>query len=215
MGRRIMGRLPYNPVGRAEAEGTETLPMESNERASLCYAMAYFALPSHLFQETERVLRELSANPEATVRLIYTQTCKAREKQVYPPDYQAFAVHSGVLNDRHDYQLIQYPNFPPVNLTDVPADQLAQRLRDVVLAPYFSAVVVSKEHEVKYFVLGQAPDGHTTLRGVSLEVNANLGRGCEPNQPALLALLRERFGAAGARRGPGPSLAKKWWEFWK
>jgi hypothetical protein len=193
----------------------ETAPMDTNERASLCYAMAYFALPSHVFQEPERVLRELSTNPDLTARMFYAQTCKAREKEPDPQDSQAFHVQAGVLDDRYDYHLIQYPVFPRVDLSNLPADQLAARMHDVVLAPYFSAIVVGKDREVKYFVLGQSPDGQTTLRGVSLATNSNLGRGCEPRAEALVALLRERLSGADARKAATSGRAKKWWEFWK
>jgi hypothetical protein len=191
----------------------ETAPMDTNERASLCYAMAYFALPSHVFQESERVLRELSTNPDQTARLFYAQTCKAREKEPHALDSQAFHVQAGVLDDRYDYHLIQYPVFPPVDLGNIPADQVPARLHDVVLAPYFSAIVVGKDREVKYYVLGQSPDGQTTLRGVSLATNSNLGRGCEPKAEALVALLRDRLAGANEARAAGQ--AKKWWEFWK
>jgi hypothetical protein len=194
----------------------ETVLMDTNERASLCYAMAYFALPSHVFQESERVLRELSTTPELTAKLLYQLTCKAREKEPHPGDANAFAVHSGVLDDRYDYHLIQYPAFPPVDVSNLSTEQAVQRLHHGVLAPYFSAIVVGKDaRDVKYFVLGQSPDGQSTLRGVSLEMNANLGRGSEPNAQAFLALLRERLGADHARKHGAAVPAKKWWEFWK
>jgi hypothetical protein len=213
-----MGGKDHTKSAGAGAEGRlmETAPMDTNERASLCYAMAYFALPSHVFQESERVLRELSTTPELTAKLLYQLTCKAREKEPHPGDANAFAVHSGVLNERYDYYLIEYPAFPPVDVGNVPTEQAVQRMHHVVLAPYFSAIVVGKEtREVKYFVLGQSPDGQTTLRGVSLEMNTNLGRGCDPKAQAFLTLLRERLGAAHARKNGGAVPAKRWWEFWK
>src|SRR5579859_7693431 len=120
-----MGGKDHTKSGCAGGGGRlmETAPMDTNERASLCYAMAYFALPSHVFQEPERVLRELSTNPDVTARLFYAQTCKAREKEPYPQDSQAFHVLAGVLDDRYDYHLIQYPVFPRLDLSNLSADQ--------------------------------------------------------------------------------------------
>ena len=68
-----------------------------------------------------------------------------------------------------------------------------EAMKDFVLAPYFSAMLVENEGgQVRYFILGQSPDGHTTLRGVTLNMNANLGRGCEPELKAFLDLLQDR-----------------------
>jgi hypothetical protein len=60
------------------------------------------------------------------------------------------------------------------------------------LAPYLSAVVTRPGEPPRYFALGQSPDGFTTLRGVTPDMNANLGPGCEPELEPFLALLRER-----------------------
>jgi hypothetical protein len=63
-----------------------------------------------------------------------------------------------------------------------------------VLAPYFSAVIEDRNtREAQCFVLGQSPDALTTLRLVTPTMNANLGRGCEPELEAFLELHRQRL----------------------
>ena len=85
------------------------------------------------------------------------------------------------------------PTPPPVSI-DLSNEDILEALEGVVLAPYFSAILKGKTtDEVKYFILGQSPDGYTTLRATDGGVNANLGRGSDPEPNAFLELLRHRL----------------------
>ena len=177
-----------------EDDAPEGEPHRPEDMPSICYAMAYFVLPRYAFQETERIVTELTQNPEAAAAFYYILTCKMDEKEPRDELVRSFAVHTGVLNDDFNYTILGYPTKSSVNVADLPDDDILDALEGVVLAPYFSAILNNPDTgEVKYFVLGQSPDGHTTLRAVTEGMNANLGRGCEPEISAFVALLRERI----------------------
>jgi hypothetical protein len=155
--------------------------------------MAYFVLPRYVFNQPEKVSAELSAGRVGAM-FFYVLTCTFSEKEPDPEVAKAFAAHTGTLDDRHNYYVIEYPIPAPVDITGVADDRMLEALQQVVLAPYFSAMIEDRQSkQVRYFILGQSPDGHTTLRAVTPEFNANLGPGCEPELQAFLGLLRERI----------------------
>jgi len=172
---------------------------DARETASLCYAMAYFVLPHYIYHAREKLLRELAQGQALGAFYFYVLTCQAQGKEPDSGLVRSFVVYRGRLNDDLNYHVIQYPPPPPVDLSDLPDEQWFAALRRVVLAPYFSALIEEvKSGDVRYFVLGQSPDGLTTFRSVTPAINANLGRGCEPEIGPFLALLRQRaVGPAG------------------
>ncbi len=166
--------------------------MDQRGTAQTCYTMAYFVLPQYVFNQREKLIGELSAGRIGAM-FFYVLTCKMGGKEPNPEVVQSLMVHKGSLDDNHNYYIIQYPTPVPVDISELPDDQVFQAMQNVVLAPYFSAVIEdNRTKEARYFILGQSPDGHTTLRGVTLEYNANLGRGCEPELELFLTLLRSR-----------------------
>jgi hypothetical protein len=190
-------------------------PTNAHEIAQTCYTMAYFVLPPYVHGQTEKVAQELSAGRVGAM-FFYILTCKASGKEPEPEAVVAFQAHTGSLDTRHDYYVIQYPSLPTVDLSNVDADRMFEELGKIVLAPYFSAMVREKNGgAVRYFILGQSPGGGTTLRGVSPDINANLGPGCEPELEAFLQLLRERISSLATQSDEHPTLTKRWWQFWK
>ena len=109
--------------------------------------------------------------------------------------FRSFPVHLGDLDANTRYCIIQYPTPPVVDLSNLSLEEMFARGGHVVLAPYFSAIIWDQTDSPRYFILGQSPDGFTTLRAVTLNTNANMGRGCEPELEAFVALLRERLAA--------------------
>jgi hypothetical protein len=186
-----------------------------------CYEMAYFVLPQYVFKEREKFIERISQGNSGAA-FYYVLTCTMGKTEPNPEAARAFVVKTGALDGQHDYHLIRYPVPPAIDLMEIPQDQLISALKTVVLAPYFSVLVKNKTtDDAHYFVLGQSPDGGTTLREVTLEFNANLGKGSEPNEEALLALLQSSrhrqpiAGVATPRRALGKEASKKWWQFWK
>lgn len=121
----------------------------------------------------------------------FTEAAKGRKKQPKAEIASDVRGHTGRLDGRRDYIIVEYPQFPAIDLLADSSGGPAPP-SGYVLAPYFSAVVIDRgSDEVRYFVLGQSPDARTTLRKVSPSANTNLGRGCEPNLEDFLALLRQ------------------------
>lgn len=202
-------------------------PDDNRGLAQNCYTTAYRVLPRYAFEDPGKLLGEFGRDADYAARLFYVMGCRLENAEPRAEDVRAVTGHSGSLDGRFDYHVVQYPPAPPVNLMhlahlgDV---DLMEAMRGFVLAPYFSAVVYAKlaGTVAHYFVLGQSPEGWTTLREITPEMNANLGPGCEPDLAAFLALLADRLrpsstpsppvaGVRLPRRGP---RRKRWWQFW-
>jgi hypothetical protein len=166
---------------------------DQNKRAALTYATAYIVVPRYAFHETDRFTSDFVKAPDLTAKFFYVLACQAHQDEPNPEDADRVHGLTGLLDDRHDYYLIEYPAFPPVDLMTTGGPPLPDEAGPYVLAPYFSAVVIERETgNLRYFVLGQSPAAGTTLRGVTPTTNANLGPGCEPTRNAFLKLLREQ-----------------------
>lgn len=165
---------------------------EQNVGARIAYDTAYFVLPRRVHADIEEVQSEFEESPDVAAQYYFLHAAKSRAVVPNPDDVRAVRAHTGCL-DRQDFIVIEYPRYPAVDLlAELPAGVPSFGISHV-LAPYFSAVVVDRlSHEVRYFVLGQSPDADTTLRMVSPEMNANLGRGCAPELAEFLKLLRQR-----------------------
>ena len=194
--------------------------------AQCCYTTAYFVLPQYAFKEPARLLSDFRKDPNYAARFFYVMACQSHGHRPTRDEVAAVTGHTGWVNDQFGYSIVQFPAFPPVDITRLPEGELMAAMERVVLAPYFAAIVSSPDGTVAhYFVLGQSPNGATTLREVTPEVNANLGPGCRPELGDFLGLLGERLWPgvtppppiAGVRlrpQAPEPS-AKRWWQFWR
>jgi hypothetical protein len=154
--------------------------------------MAYFVLPDYVTRGAEALADRLSSSPiEAAT--FYMMGCSLRGLEPQMDLLRSFAVHRDTLNRTTRYCIVQYPTPPALNLSDLSLEEMFARSDQVVLAPYFSALVWGRDGPDRYFVLGQSPDGFTTLRAVTTDMNANLGPGCEPELHAFVDLLREHL----------------------
>lgn len=184
------------------------VPETNHDRATLCYATAYFVLPHYVFGEPQRVLKDFAERPDYSAKFFYVMACQVRDWEPSPDDLRQITAHSGMLNDDRSYHIIEYPPFPPVDITGrsgasgAPSADSFKAVRDamrnVVLAPYFSAIIYGEQGIEHYLVLGQSPDGATTLRRVTPRINANLGRGCAPSLAAFVSLLRTTLSPGGS-----------------
>lgn len=173
---------------------------DRQETAQNCYTMAYFVLPRYVFTEAVAFVEQLADSTHLGAGVYYVMACKMNGTEPDPDLLHAFPVHHGDLDATSRYCVVAYPTPPAVDLSAVPPDEVFARMDKVVLAPYFSAIVLpAASREARYFVLGQSPIGTTTLRGVTATTNANLGAGCEPDLELFLDLLRVRM----ARVRPG------------
>ena len=166
----------------------------TDETAQTCYRMAYALLPRYVFNQPDKVVSELSQGLMGAL-FFYVLECTVEEKEPDMEVVSEFSAHTGDLDEKRDYYIIQYPSPPPVNLPDIDhidPEKIMDEVERIVLAPYFSAMIMDKaSKEVNYFILGQSPDGFTTFRTVTPYENANLGRGCEPELEPFLQLIRE------------------------
>jgi len=173
---------------------------DRQETAQNCYTMAYFVLPRYVFAGAAALVEQLAGSTHLGTGLYYATACKMNGTEPDPDLVHAFPVRHGDLDATSRYCVVAYPTPPAVDLSGVPPEELFTRKDKVVLAPYFSAIVLpTASPEVRYFVLGQSPIGTTTLRGVTPTTNANLGSGSEPELEPFLDLLRVRM----ARVRPG------------
>ncbi len=198
-------------------------PETNNDRAALCYATAYLVLPRYVFEEPDRVLGEFAGRPDLAAKFFYVMACRIEGREPHPDDVRRVTARSGMLNDDRSYHVVEYPAFPPVDLTSLPEAEMMDAVRNTVLAPYFSAIIYGERTGIEhYLVLGQSPDGATTLREVTPQANANLGRGCAPTIDTFLGLLRATLSPGGrlppavaaVTRGP-PRPRRRWWQFWR
>ena len=157
---------------------------DQNKRAQVAYHMAYFVLPPRAHNDIKELRADFDHGPDLAALSYYRQAAKSHGFAPHPDDMRALRAHTGDIGEC-DLIVIEYPRFPAVDL-------LAESSGgSYVHAPYFSAILENRmSSKVQYFVLGQSLDAGTTLRSVSLELNANLGRGCAPELAAFLKLLR-------------------------
>ena len=166
-------------------------PHTENETPQVCYAMAYFLLPQYISERPDSLLQNLKMGPKAGAAFFYVMTCQINEQEPRDDVIQALSLSTGELSDSTNFYIISYPIPPHVDITNLSDAEAMMAMENIVLAPYFSAVLEQKEtQKLSYFILGQSPDGFTTLRTVDGSTNANLGRGCEPQLEAFIKLLQ-------------------------
>ena len=160
----------------------------------LCYDVAYFILPHYAFRDLPKLEHLCLKAPSAAGPFFYIMAAQARKTEPIGDDAKRFKWHHGHLDDGREYFALEYPVPPPIDLSNQSDDDLLRGMSNIVLAPYFSAVVRSNDKVPQYFVLGQAPiGGGTTLRCLLPEgMNCNLGPGPEPSLRAFLDAIRDR-----------------------
>jgi hypothetical protein len=159
----------------------------------LCYDVAYFILPHYAFRDLGK-LTDLCVNtPAMAGPFFYVMAAQSRKVEPDMEDGKRFRWHHGHLSEGREYFALEYPTPPPVDMSDVPIEQVVRGGAPFVLAPYFTAIICGVG-EIQYFILGQAPmGGGTTLRCILPEgANCNLGPGPEPELTAFLNAIRER-----------------------
>jgi hypothetical protein len=174
----------------------------------LCYDIAYFILPHYAFNELSKVTDLCLKSPEAAGPYYLVMASVRRNLEPTIEDAKKLQWHHGDLSGGIEYFVLQYPTPRPIDFTGAPLAKF-QEARDglpvIVMAPYFSAVVVKEgQAEAEYFVLGQAPmGGGTTLRTIRRDgANCNLGPGPEPELPLFLEAIRKPPGPIAATMGP-------------
>ena len=186
---------------RKEEKKTASVGQPALEQIS--YGAAYSLLPHYLYaDEVGGTLKLFIDAPRvAGIKLLVGASILAE----YEPDEQMMnrfsetKGHSGQLSPGIQYRIVEYP--PPASadlgdlgqLDELPPEQLMQKLSSVVLAPYFSILLLNNDLKLlEYLILGQSPNGETTLRLVEQDAHSNLGPGCVPELEALLAFLKQR-----------------------
>lgn len=165
--------------------------------------MAYVVLPHYCSERSYSLLQNLKLGPRAGAAFFYLMTCQMNATEPRDDVVHSLSVSTGKLDDTTIYHIISYPTPPSIDLSEIPEDNILDAMQKIVLAPYFSAVLENSEtHEVTYYILGQSPDGFTTLRTVDGTMNANLGRGCEPRLESFVELLRTKTNARQPRGEP-------------
>jgi hypothetical protein len=166
---------------------------DENRLAQIAYDTAYFEVPKAAHSSIAEFRSEFEESPELGAMRIFLRAAKFRGTKPDVEDVRRLRAHLGKLETGWDYIVIEYPRVAAVDLLKDFRGDLPLSASSHVLAPYFSAVLEDRSSgEVRCYVLGQSPDAQTTLRVVSPEMNANLGRGCEPELDAFLELLRQR-----------------------
>lgn len=159
----------------------------------ICYDMAYFILPRYVFDELARVKHMCLDMPGTANVFFYVFACAHHKIKPDRETAMTFRWHHGKFDEHRDYFVLEYPTPAPLEL-DIDAPQAdPEKIRNAILAPYYSAIIDSDETGPEYFTLGQAPFGGTTVRRVCDDGrNGNLGPGPEPTLDGFLDAIRQR-----------------------
>jgi hypothetical protein len=161
----------------------------------LCYDVAYFILPHYAFEDLPKLVDLCLNTPTAAGPFFYIMASQVRKVEPNIEVAKRFRWHHGQLTKGGEYFVLEYPTPPPVDMSDMPLEQVVGGGGPLVLAPYFSAIIRGAG-SVQYFILGQAPmGGGTTVRCILPEgANCNLGPGPKPQLAAFLEAVQKREG---------------------
>lgn len=163
----------------------------------ISYWIAYQVLPHYAFEAVDKAIDMWTKTPATAGPFYYFMACQMAKVEPILEDARLYSASSGAF-DGYDYYLMEFPTPPPVDLSNTDPATLAQQDSGIVLAPHFSVIVRDRDsHEVRYFVLGQAPlGGGTTFRKVTRSgANANMGPGPAPQRDLFLNRVREALAA--------------------
>jgi hypothetical protein len=168
-------------------------PKPTVHLAQLCYDVAYFILPHYAFEDLDKLADMCLDTPSTAGPFFYIMAAQARHIEPDANDARLFRWHHGQLSEGREYFALEYPQPPPIDMSEMSVEQMMHGGSTFVLAPHFSAIIRG-ETDVQYFILGQAPiGGGTTLRCILAEgMNCNLGPGPEPKLTAFLDAVRKR-----------------------
>jgi len=163
----------------------------------ISYWVAYRVLPYYAFQSVEKAIEAWTKTTTSAGPFYYLMACQMAKLEPVHEDARLYSAALGTLGD-YDYYLLEYPVPPPVDMSGTDPVTLAQQGAGIVLAPHFSVIVRHRvSHDVRYFVLGQAPlGGGTTFRSVTAAgANANLGSGPAPQRDLFLGRVSQALTA--------------------
>ena len=159
----------------------------------ISYWIAYRGLPHYAFQAVEKAVGMWTKTPSAAGLYYYLLACQMAKLEPVNEDAGLYSASSGTFSE-YDYFLMEYPEPPPVDISDTDPIALVQQDGGIVLAPHFSSIVRHRDSgEICYIVLGQSPiGGGTTFRTImAAGANANLGLGPVPRQGLFLDRVRQ------------------------
>jgi hypothetical protein len=168
----------------------------------VCYDIAYVLFPRYGYDHFETFCRDWRTTVPSFAESLFEYGCLLRQVQ-QPTEEPVFRLFDGELVTGCDYYVLQYPGEPPQYRPDDPLGiPDLSRLRTLVsgdgipvLAPFFAAFLNHRERgERRCYVLGEAPGGGTTLRGVAANgVHASFVRGPEAEIGRFLDRLRQEI----------------------
>lgn len=165
---------------------------EENKRAAISYEAAYQVVRRCALDDPDRFESAFVRSPDLAAIEYYTRAAGNLGQLPGQDDLRLVRGHIFGLED-HDAWVIQYPRFEAENLLGRKEPCSSDFFSSHVLAPYFSAALVRRgKRRPVYYVLGQAPDGCTTLRRITRTTNVNCGRGCEPELAEFIEMLSRR-----------------------
>jgi len=205
------GRFPMGLFDFFKSKKGGSLPAQKSATESagaslpeLSYGVAYFVLPHYAHNDCEKLVEMWKNSPASAGPFYYLMACQMQKTEPINEVALCFRAHYRALDDRRDCYVMQFPEPPPFVLPTTDIEEL-MKIKMPVLAPYFSAVVRDRQTKsVRYYVLGQAPTGGTTLRSVGADqTNYNLGPGPNPTLEEFLAAISQPPGEAIASIHPG------------
>jgi hypothetical protein len=202
-------RVPTTPEGLVQQarEFEEWVMATSTPALSpgvflLSYTFCYRGFPRILLASPAQVISALQTEGFMALQKYiasfleaYVRATPAARPHI-PKDFSSlFSVDVRQIDPALSIALISYP-VPPERPVELQPGK-------IILAPYFTAIAFGPSTPAKFrcFVLGQSPNGGTTLRSVSGEnSHGNCGAGCRPELEEFVSLivLVEREGVQAA-----------------
>jgi len=162
----------------------------------LSYDIAYQILPHYVFRQAAQLFDIVESSSETSHFLFYHLACKSLSIPSLQEEAAQYRWYKFDLDANHTMLVLAYPQPVAVDLTGKSVKEITQSAGTWVIAPHFSGVVRSRQHDhIRYYVLGQTSmGGGTVLREIDdMATNANLGAGPAPELDNFVALMRQRL----------------------
>ncbi|MFZ6745606.1 hypothetical protein ACO0LC_20470 [Undibacterium sp. JH2W] len=172
-------------------------PAARTSLEQLSYNIAYQILPHYVFRQAAQLFDIVGSSSETSHFLFYHLACKSQAIPSLPEQAEQYHWHQFDLDTSHTLLVLAYPQPAAIDLTGKAVKEMTQNVGTWVIAPHFSGIVRSKQHDhIRYYVLGQTSmGGGTVLREIDdMATNANLGAGPAPELDNFVALMRQRLG---------------------